>query len=53
MNKKEIKVLKRKLEEIKKYINNKCVYDEHLKGYCMGLEPGEVRTLMYIINKED
>lgn len=55
----EIQELRRKvkrLEEEKQfiidYINKECVYDKHLMGYCMGLTPGKVRTLMYKI-KED
>ena len=50
--KKEIKLLKKQKENTLKYINKKCVYDEHLQGYCMGLNTGEVRTLVYKLTKE-
>lgn len=49
----EIQELKRKvkqLEESRKdtleYIEKRCTFDSHLQGYCMGLTPGEVRTLV-------
>lgn len=42
-----------KLNELEKqkkdaldFINQRCVYDKHLQGYCMGLTPGEVKTLV-------
>jgi hypothetical protein len=50
--KQEIKILKKQKENVLKYINKRCVYDEHLQGYCMGLNTGEVRTLMYELNKD-
>lgn len=43
---KKIQDLKRQLEFIKEYIEEKCVYDEHLQGYCFDLKAGDVRTLM-------
>ena len=49
----EIQELRRKvkkLEESRKdtleYIEKKCVFDEHLQGFCMGLSAGEVKTLV-------
>lgn len=45
----ELKMKIKKLEEEKQfiinYIEQNCVYDIHLQGYCMGLTPGEVKTL--------
>ena len=52
MNKKEIKELKRKLEYVKEFIEKKCVYDEHLQGYCFDLNKNDVRTLMYNLKEE-
>ena len=37
---------KKIIEEAIKYINEECVYDKHLQGYCFGLKPGQVRTLV-------
>lgn len=37
---------KRQLEFIKEYIEEECIYDEHLQGYCFDLKAGDVRTLM-------
>jgi hypothetical protein len=46
----ELKMKIKKLEEEKQfiinYIEQNCVYDNHLQGYCMGLTPGEVKTLV-------
>ena len=50
--KQEIKLLKKQKENALKYINKRCVYDEHLQGYCMGLNTGEVRTLVYKLTKD-
>ena len=43
----KIKKLEEQKQEIIDYIDKKCVYDEHLQGYCFDLKKGEVRTLMY------
>lgn len=43
---KEIQELKKQKKESLEFIEKKCVYDEHLQGYCMGLTPGEVKTLV-------
>lgn len=52
MNKKEIKELRKKLEYVKDFIEKKCVYDEHLQGYCFDLSKSDVRTLMYNLKEE-
>ena len=44
--KNELLELKKQKQEALDFIEKKCVYDEHLQGYCMGLTPGEVRTLV-------
>ena len=49
---KKIQDLKRQLEFIKEYIEEKCVYDEHLQGYCFDLKAGDVRTLMLKLKGE-
>ena len=49
----EIKTLKKQKENTLKYINARCVYDEHLQGYCMGLSSGQIRTLVYKLTKEE
>lgn len=51
--KQEIEKLKKERQFIIDYIEKNCVYDEHLMGYCFGLTSGEVRTLMYELNKKD
>lgn len=43
---KEIQELKKQKQEALEFIEKKCVYDEHLQGYCMGLTPSEVKTLV-------
>lgn len=43
---KELQELKKQKQEALEFIEKKCVYDEHSQGYCMGLTPGEVRTLV-------
>ena len=43
---KELQELKKQKQEALDFIEQKCVYDKHLQGYCMGLTPGEVRTLV-------
>jgi hypothetical protein len=43
---KELQELKKQKQEALEFIEKKCVYDNHLKGYCMGLSAGEVRTLV-------
>lgn len=49
----EIQELKRKVKQLEnqkqnliEYIEKKCVWDDHLQGYCMGLTPGEIKTLV-------
>jgi hypothetical protein len=50
MNKKdELLMYKEILEFIKQYIEQNCIYDEHLQGYLFGLTPGHIRTMMYTI----
>lgn len=36
----------KQIKEALKYINEECVYDNHLQGYNFGLKPGQVRTLV-------
>ena len=36
----------KQIKEAIKYIEQECVYDKHLQGYCFGLKPGQVRTLV-------
>lgn len=43
---KEIQELKKQKQEALEFIEKRCTYDSHLQGYCMGLTPGEVRTLV-------
>jgi hypothetical protein len=43
---KELQELKKQKQEALEFIEKRCVYDDHLQGYCMGLTPGEVRTLV-------
>jgi hypothetical protein len=42
----QIKILEKQKEEVLKFIEETCVYDKHLQGYCFGLKPGQVRTLV-------
>lgn len=49
--KEELLLYKQILEYIKKYIEENCIYDEHLQGYCFDLTKGKVRTLMYSISE--
>jgi hypothetical protein len=42
----ELMNLEMQINEALKYINEECVYDKHLQGYCFGLKPGQVRTLV-------
>lgn len=49
----QIKILKKQLEEAKEYIEKTCTYDKHLMGYCRGLKPGEVKTLVYKLGGRD
>ena len=51
--KREVKTLKKQKEDALKYINARCVYDEHLQSYCMGLTTGEIRSLVYKLTKEE
>ena len=47
MNKEEkIKELEEQRKKALEFIEKRCTYDSHLQGYCMGLTPGEVRTLV-------
>ena len=48
----ELKLLRSKLQFIKDFIEEKCVYDKHLMGYTFDLKAGDIRTLMYEL-KED
>ena len=43
-----IKIMQLEMEkkEALKYIEEECVYDKHLQGYCFGLKSGQVRTLV-------
>ena len=43
---KELQELKKQKQEVLDFIEKTCIYDKHLQGYCMGLTPGEVRTLV-------
>lgn len=49
---KTIDQLKKEKQEIIDFINQKCVYDEHLMGYCFDLKKGDVRRLMYKLNSQ-
>lgn len=43
---KELQELKKQKQEALEFIEKRCIFDSHLQGYCMGLTPGEVRTLV-------
>lgn len=43
---KELQELKKQKQEALEFIEKRCTYDSHLQGYCMGLTPGEVKTLV-------
>lgn len=43
---KELQELKKQKQEALEFIEKRCTYDSHLKGYCMGLSAGEVKTLV-------
>ena len=49
---KELEELKELLLYIQQYIEDECVYDEHLQGYVFDLPKGKVRTLMYQIKQK-
>lgn len=49
----ELQELKDKLDFVKKFIEEKCVYDKHLQGYCFDLKKGDVRKLMYELKKDE
>ena len=49
----KIKKLEKQKESALKYINARCVYDEHIQGYCLGLSTGEVKTLVHRLTKEE
>ena len=51
--KEELLKYKEILEFIKQYIEQNCIYDEHLQGYCFDLTKGKVRTLMYTIKEKE
>ena len=51
--KEELEKLRSQLEYIKQFIEEKCVYDKHLQGYCFDLKKGDVRRLMYELNKKE
>lgn len=42
----ELMNLEMQRDEALKYIEEECVYDKHLQGYCFGLKAGQVRTLV-------
>lgn len=42
----KIKELEKQKQEVLEFIEKECVYDKHLQGYCFGLKPGQVRTLV-------
>jgi len=42
----EIKELKEQKQEVLDYISQECTYDRHLCGFCMGLNTGQVKTLV-------
>jgi hypothetical protein len=50
---KEIDRLKKEKQFIIDFIENECVYDKHLQGYCFDLPKNKVRSLMFKINKEN
>lgn len=50
---KELQELKKQKQEALEYIEKRCTYDSHLQGYCMGLTPGEVRTLVLKLTKKE
>lgn len=52
-NKEELLKYKEILEYIKQYIEQNCIYDEHLQGYCFDLTKSQVRTLMYTIKEKE
>lgn len=49
----EVDKLKKQLDEALKYIEEECVYDKHLQGYCFGLKPAQVRTLVLKLGGRD
>ena len=36
----------KQINEALKYINEECIYDNHLQGYVFGLKPGQVKQLV-------
>lgn len=36
----------KQIKEAIKYIEETCLYDKHLQGYCFGLKPGQVKQLV-------
>lgn len=49
---KEIELLKKQKQETLNFIEDRCVYDEHLQSYCFPLSKSDVRTLILIITKK-
>jgi hypothetical protein len=45
---KDLKIaeLEKQKKEVLEFIEKTCVYDKHLQGYCFGLKPGQVRSLV-------
>ena len=48
----ELMNLEMQRDEALKYIEEECVYDKHLQGYCFGLKAGQVKTLVYKLNEK-
>lgn len=48
IDRRNIKLMNLELQrnEALRYIEEECVYDKHLQGYCFGLKSGQVRTLV-------
>jgi hypothetical protein len=42
----ELMNLEMQRNEALKYISQECTYDYHLQGFCRGLNPGQVKTLV-------
>ena len=50
---KEMERLKKERQEIIDFIEQKCVYDKHLMGYCFDLKKGDVRRLIHKMTELD
>lgn len=46
-NEEKIKQLEEERKWLIEFIEQKCIYDDHLQGYCFDLKKSDVRTLMY------